>query len=513
MFMVRKISISIFFIIGIFVIAQTQNAFRSGDGWGAGWGTSDYWLGTGFGTTFGKTYQNTAGSGNRYFRLYTDWSGQTREHGPSGGNDILLPLNTGISLQTWGGSKAYFINVGNSSFNYIFRTKQGDGINNSPEVVVFEVQGEIRNVSLVSQLPASSGVTAASSVAITANTSGVLSNGQGVYLRYTTNNWASSTILPMTGSNITYNATIPALPSGTNVKYYIFTSGAGLTIPHQNADWFTINGNTNNSNNFQYTVLAGSSAVSVMPSNPMDNVPVTISFDATGTDLAGASKVYLHSGVSATLSNPTLFQYTIGNWGQDDGLGEMTNTGTNTWTITLASLRSYYNVPQDKDVFGLNMLFRNANGTLKEDFNGQNYYSTTNPGNFFNITFPATTIHFAPSGQTFNLAATANIAPATWALVEIDPLTNADLNVLNVTNGGITYSNPINVPDTQLRKYKLTADFSGLLKSKTFEVVGYNAVAEAPRPGWANPGINYHANDPTKATLILHAPTYTRYKR
>jgi glycosidase len=492
-------------------VAISQNGFRSADGWGMGWGTTDYWMGTGFGPSFGKTYQNSNGSDNRYFRLYTDWGNNLREHGPSGSSDIQVSINSKLTLQTWGGSKAYFLNVSNATDRYVFRTRFGDGINNTPELVVFKVEGEIRSVSLISQSPTATAVTASSPVDITANLSGPLSVGQGVYLRYTTNNWVSSVITPMTGSNTTYTAQIPSHVSGTTVKYYIFTSGAGLIIGHNDADFFTINGNTNNGNNYQYTVLAGSSAVSLNPSFPLDNQQVTITFDATGTDLAGAAKVYLHSGVSATQSNPTLFQYTIGNWGQDDGIGQMTNNGGNNWSITLASLRTYFNVPDDKDIFGLNMLFRNANGTLKEDLNGANYYFAVNPGNYFNITYPTVNHYFTPVGQNVNHTATANNAPLSWLLKEIDPVTNADIATLHTQMGSTSFSHNIVVTNTNLRKFRLTADFNGTLKSKTFLIQGYNPIGEAPRP-FANPGIHYHEGDPTRATLVLHAPTFTTFK-
>lgn len=501
-----------------FIIISTsgQNGFRSADGWGSGWNTTDFWVGTGFGSTFGKTYVNSSGNGNRYFRLYTDWSGQTREHGPSGGSDILIPFGTGTTLQTYGGNKAYYANVagGANNYTYVFRTRYGDGIGNTPQLVVFEVQGAVRTVSLVSQAPAASAVTASSSVTITANTSGNLSAGQGLYLRYTTSNWTSSTIIPMSGSATTYTAMIPANPAGTNVKYYILTSGSGLTINHTDADWFTINGNTNAGNNFTYTVLNGSSAVNVAPSLPLDNVPVTVSFDATSTSLAGASRVYLHAGVSATISTPTAFNYTKGNWGQDDGIGQMTNTGGNNWQIVLnTGLRNYFNVPEEKDIFGLNFLFRNANGTLKEDNNGANYYNAVNPGNYFTITFPTSSTHFAPVGQPFNHTASANTAPATWVLKELDPVTNAEIATLTSVNGGTIFNYSLTMTTTALRKFKLATDFNGTMKYKTFSVVGFNPVNEAPRPSWTKPGINYHQSDPSKVTLVLHAPVYTIFKK
>ena len=494
---------------------QSQNGFLSGDGWGIGWSTTDYWNGTGYGTTFGKTYQNSSGTGNRYFRLYTDWNSQQRTHGPAGNSDIQVVLNSPISLQTWGASgKAYYINVtgGATNYRYVFRTKYGDGITNTPQLIVFEVQGAIRNITNVSQSPLASNVGPSSPVTVTAVTDENLNTGQSIYVRYTTDNWTNSSIIEMSGSSTSYTALIPTQSAGTNVNYYIFTSGPGLSIAPENADWYTINGNTNGGSNYSYTVLSG--AITVIPSFPTDDVTVTITFDASGTALAGASKVYLHSGVSTNPASPTSFDYTIGNWGQDDGVGEMTNTGGDNWQFVVTpGLRTFYAVPEYKDIFGLNFLFRNVPGNIKVDNNSLNYYNPVDPGNYFSITFPTDPIYFGEVGQPLVQTALANTAPTSWTLTEIDTLTGSFISTLTSQNGNINFSHSINISNTTLRKFKLEADFSGTTKYKTFYLKGYNPVTEEPRPAWTKPGINYHTSDPEKVTLVLHAPTYTIYKK
>ncbi|MBK7635781.1 MAG: hypothetical protein IPJ13_16990 [Saprospiraceae bacterium] len=305
----------------------------------------------------------------------------------------------------------------------------------------------------------------------------------------------------MTGSNSTYTASIPAQISGTVVKYYVFTSGSGLTIGHGDADFYSINGNNNNGANYQYTVLTSSSAVSVTPSNPTDNVPVTITFDATGTPLAGATKVYLHSGVSSTESSPTTFNHTIGNWGQDNNIGLMTNIGGNIWSINItAGLRSYYNVPSEKDIFGLNFLFRSADGTLKEDNNGSNFYNAVNPGNYFKITSPSNNPQFSPVGSTLSIDVTSPLSPAIWTLDEIDPL-NGNL-IQNLVTGNtndqiFTYGLPI--INTNQRKFRITADYgSGIIKVKTFVLQGYNNVNIASKPVGTKPGSTIIYRTPQK---------------
>ncbi|HMR89752.1 MAG TPA: alpha-amylase family glycosyl hydrolase [Saprospiraceae bacterium] len=501
------------------LFSKSQNAIV-GSGFSSGWGGSNCPTGSGnfsylsanYGSSFGAELTSN-GTGNQYFRFGIDWSGTTAQRTINLGSDQNISKNTIYTLNpTCTTSGAIYYNVPSTTYRYIFKTRNA-GTNPTGDFVLFEVQGSVRTISTVLQSPVPSNVPSTSPVIVTATSSGNVEIGQGVYLRYTTNNWTSSTIVAMSGSGSNFTGTIPPQAPGTSVQYYVFTSGDGLTISPSNADLFTINGNNNGGSNYSYTVLAASPTVNVSPSFPTDNQVVTITFNATGTALAGASKVYLHSGVSTNISTPNSFNYTIGNWGLDDGIGLMSNTGGDNWTITIPSLRTYYNVPDDKDIFGLNFLFRSANGSLKEDNNGANYYNIVDPGNYFTITFPTQNTHFALVNQSFNHTASASTAPTTWTLKELDPDTDAVIATITSTSGGTTFTHALTMTSTSLRKFRLEADFSGNVKFKTFSVIGYLAVNEAPRPSWTKLGINYHDNDATKATLVLHAPTYNRYKK
>ena len=125
---------------------------------------------------------------------------------------------------------------------------------------VFETSAAPVSVSSVTQSPIAGSVATANAVTITATTSANLPNGQGVFLRYSTNNFSSSTILNMTGSASTYTATIPATANtlGANVVYYVFTSGGTTPMAVADADFATINLNNNSGSNYNYTVVAPS---------------------------------------------------------------------------------------------------------------------------------------------------------------------------------------------------------------------------------------------------------------
>jgi PKD repeat protein len=112
---------------------------------------------------------------------------------------------------------------------------------------------------------------------------------------------------------------------------------------------------------------------------------LTIVYDATQgqTGLVGASKVYFHSGYQLVPFGPIIGW--VGNWGQDDGLGQMTNIGTDLWQITI-NVHSYYNLSSSTAVNALSMVFRSADGSLTgKDDSGNDIFLTveTNPTSAF----------------------------------------------------------------------------------------------------------------------------------
>ncbi|MEM8524514.1 MAG: alpha-amylase family glycosyl hydrolase [Bacteroidota bacterium] len=303
-----------------------------------------------------------------------------------------------------------------------------------------------------------------------------------------------------------------------DIQFYIAGDkdehGSFDAIPNDDnaTSWNETNNRTPLNNYITNISMGGSSGAvtTVAPSLPTPDEQVTITFNAACTPLEGESKVYFHSGVSITESSPMNFDRVIGNWGQDDGVGEMVNIGTDLWEITLPSLRTYYNVAITEDVFGLNYLFRSADGTAKEDQNGANYFNDVNTGNYFSITAPTISPFLAEVNTSFTTTSEANTAPNSWKLEEVDDNDNV-LNLLDTQNGGLTFSDNISLNNTDFKRFKVTADFGGgEVKFKYFQAKGYDAVVEAARPANMQLGINYDNNDPSKATLIFHAPVYTR---
>lgn len=120
------------------------------------------------------------------------------------------------------------------------------------------------SITSVIQSPGIGAVYPENSVYVTVNTSGTLSAGEYVYLRYsTTINFASSTLLAVTMTGTTGNVEIPCQSSGTTIYYYAYTSnrtsaailadvGTYGQVAH---DMSTLSINNNGGPNYIYTVL------------------------------------------------------------------------------------------------------------------------------------------------------------------------------------------------------------------------------------------------------------------
>jgi hypothetical protein len=246
-------------IFGNHLVAQ--NAII-GSGFTSGWGGScsqnsnfEY-----FTSSAGTSYisiQNPNAVGNNYFRMGIDWDfgGTIQQNTTTNQQDDQVNPNQEITLNSFcTSSGAMYINATSLSQTFVFKTKNA-GSNPERKFIIFRIDGVLRTVNSVSRN--FSTVLSGLSPTITANLDASFNNGQGVYLRYTTDGWATSSVVSMTGSGTSYSGNIPTLPAGTVVSYYVFTSGSGMTIAPDKADWYTINLNNNGGGNFQYTVANG----------------------------------------------------------------------------------------------------------------------------------------------------------------------------------------------------------------------------------------------------------------
>lgn len=312
--------ISILHAVGFCALAQSPSRFSSGmfaspDNWAQG---SSAAMASSAGGSFIHT-TTAKGTGFQYFRFFSATSGGTT-YEPNGGSDILLNTNTVTGLQVTGSGKAYYVNVASTAHNYVFKT-DGSGSPGSARVVIFCVQGTVATIPAagsVTRSPSGS-VYPGQSVTVSATASAVMPTGQSVYLRYTTDNWTTSTTTEMTySSGTTYTANIPssANTGGTTIRYYVLTSGNGMTLTHTNADLASINVQNNGGSNYSYTVQSAWNTAGAGPWStpgtwaagvvPVSNQPVSIGHAVNLTANVDVSSITVADNIALDLGGNTM---------------------------------------------------------------------------------------------------------------------------------------------------------------------------------------------------------------
>lgn len=312
---IRKSKKGIFIVFLVILCGNimSQNAIvGSGftNGWSGGCGTNTnfVYFSASAGTSYSSGDLTPKGTGLQYWRLATDW-GVTKKEMNNTGSDQLVTAGTKYNLNTnCTSSGAMNVNVSSTNNRYVFKTLNATSTPTGTWVF-FELTSSSVNVTTVAQSPLSANVTTSNSVTVTATLSSSFPTGQGAYLRYSTNNWTSSTIVAMTGSGTSYTAPIPSQPASTAVSYYVFTSGSGLTIATTDADLYTINLNNNSNSNYSYTVTATQNTPPTLTA--ANGVTVDATFDVTFTDDAtwrGAITGITVGGVSL---DPSAYNKTV----------------------------------------------------------------------------------------------------------------------------------------------------------------------------------------------------------
>ncbi len=242
--------------------------------------------------------------------------------------------------------------------------------------------------------------------------------------------------------------------------------------------------------------------VATNPSPIEVNVPVTITVDANSvaTDCNGfnnPTKVYAHLGIGND-ADPWGFDV-IGNWGQDDGVGEMTDNGDGTWSITITP-NTYFSLTAGEEASAtkMGMVFRNEDGSQELKDNGCNDF-------FFNVgAFQVTMINPNDSGVIL-----VNSGSNTQIIAQN---TNGSANYELFVNGSsfhtattTFYQSPLitNITSNLYCQLVVTQGASSI--SKPFVILVNNTVTQS-MPAGLEEGINYDSGNTTKATLVLDAP-------
>jgi len=241
------------------------------------------------------------------------------------------------------------------------------------------------------------------------------------------------------------------------------------------------------------------SQVTLSP-NPFEvdqSITITLDTNSSATDcnsFSNPTKVYMHSGVGD--GNNAFGISVTGNWGQDDGVGEMTNDGGGIYSIVITP-ESYYNLTpsQAANVIQMGMVFRNEDGSQEYKATGCNDF-IFEVGLFqINLTTPTQNTTILNSGSDFDISATNIGGNADYTLTANGAVIDSQANTASYS-----YTD-MNITDNT--SYELTAVLDGTTISKTFSVIiDPGTIVDFMSTNY-NEGVNYI--DDNTAVLVLYA--------
>lgn len=229
-----------------------------------------------------------------------------------------------------------------------------------------------------------------------------------------------------------------------------------------------------------------------------DQITVTIDINSTDTDCNGfnnPTSVYMHSGAGDD-SNAFAFDV-VGNWGQDDGVGQMTDIGGGLYSITFTP-STYYNLTAQElnDVTQLGMVFRNGDGTQEFKDNGCSDFFV--PVGSFQLFLDASVEgqQIVSQGTNLNITATTSLSANYQFFV------NGTL--VDDTQSGTSFSTNYTVNQNSFFELVATEPNTNESQSVEFSAITAGNPADATMPAGLVDGINYI--DDNTAILVLYAP-------
>ncbi len=242
-------------------------------------------------------------------------------------------------------------------------------------------------------------------------------------------------------------------------------------------------------------------AVSPTPFEVNESITITIDSNSNETDCNGfnnPSKIYMHSGIG-TDEEPWGYSV-VGNWGQDDGVGEMNDNNDGTWSISIIP-EVYFGLDSSEAASStkIGLVFRNENGSQEFKDNGCNDFFL-NIGSFqVNMINPENNSYLVVEyGGSAQILADNTGGPANYELYVNNQLTDSQTGV-EYYNGYI-FNNLISNQNCSL----VVTQGDNII-SVDFEIIVSNTNEETI-PNSLEDGINYHDNDNSKATLVVNAP-------
>lgn len=232
-----------------------------------------------------------------------------------------------------------------------------------------------------------------------------------------------------------------------------------------------------------------------------NNVILTFNANEGTAGLLGQATIYAHTGVITNLSTSSSdWKYVLAPWSTNLPKALLTRVGTtNSYTLNIGNIRSFYGVPSNEQILKLAMVFRNADGSKEgKATGGSDIFVDINQGGFqLKINTPV-------KGTFYNITDSVKINCSSSDLAELKLYANGNL-LKTVTNDSVLKYDNIysNIGSGKIRLI-LEGTKNGNKFYDTTYIINRNASNVAVLPAGTVDGINY-LND-TSVILQLFAP-------
>ncbi len=306
----------------------------------SGWGTN--WMATGAAFTGDTNWSvtltatQTLPSAGFKFDQNGDWDPQWGFSAPYSTNatvngtigQVCIKTNADPGNLTYGQT---------NGMKYTFRL-QGDA---TWWYRLYTVQATTNDPVTISSVVDNSAVAVTNTVTVTATLSAATS-GEGVYVRYTTNNYTNIALLTGSVAGTTATIAIPAQPTGRTVKYYVLTSTMPAGRILDDADLCTLRANNaTGGTNYAYVVGTPDPVFGNCWHFPTNGVPWASDTMRIPTNPTPGNDTYIYVGNYQTDADMTggavVWRVNTGSW-TTNALAYVTNSGSdNYWSALIAS--------------------------------------------------------------------------------------------------------------------------------------------------------------------------------
>ena len=240
-------------------------------------------------------------------------------------------------------------------------------------------------------------------------------------------------------------------------------------------------------------------SISTNPAIPTANNAVTITFDATGSELEDyTGDVYAHTGVLTTASSGNGdWKHVIGSWGDNTTQPKLTRITANTYELSVTpDIETFYSVAAGETVTNIAIVFRSADGSQQS--RPDLFVQIFEEGLNVTITNPS-------NDDVFNLNDNITITAEASVASDIELKVN-DVSIATTTNG-TTISSAYTFTSTGLFNINITATQNSETKEETISVYVKTPTQNEILPTDLENGLN--KNNDGSVTFVLQAPMKT----